>query len=176
LLTVLFFNINNNNRFTRRTFFTINYGLGEMVVQGAVNPDEFYLSKPLLNAGRHSVLRTTSRKPDSVSSVNITPAAPVSERTIRWTPAESATMSWSKPWWSATAEDLPDASFAGQQETFLNIRGIDNVLIAIKECKHYTRSASFRTNHTLNTRRKCNDVMIKTLVHTMLYLSLHLTV
>ncbi|OPH38444.1 phosphoenolpyruvate synthase [Moraxella lacunata] len=34
---------------------------------------------------------------------------------------------------SATAEDLPDASFAGQQETFLNIRGIGNVLIAIKE-------------------------------------------
>jgi len=33
---------------------------------------------------------------------------------------------------SATAEDLPDASFAGQQETFLNIRGIDNVLAAIK--------------------------------------------
>ena len=33
---------------------------------------------------------------------------------------------------SATAEDLPDASFAGQQETFLNITGIDNVLIAIK--------------------------------------------
>ncbi len=34
---------------------------------------------------------------------------------------------------SATAEDLPDASFAGQQETFLNIHGIDNVLVAIKE-------------------------------------------
>ncbi|HET8732040.1 MAG TPA: phosphoenolpyruvate synthase, partial [Moraxellaceae bacterium] len=34
---------------------------------------------------------------------------------------------------SATAEDLPDASFAGQQETFLNIRGIDNVLHAIHE-------------------------------------------
>ncbi|WP_374353695.1 phosphoenolpyruvate synthase, partial [Chitinimonas sp.] len=34
---------------------------------------------------------------------------------------------------SATAEDLPDASFAGQQETFLNIVGIDNVLHAIKE-------------------------------------------
>ncbi|TQJ50602.1 phosphoenolpyruvate synthase [Phycicoccus sp. SLBN-51] len=33
---------------------------------------------------------------------------------------------------SATAEDLPDASFAGQQETFLNIRGIDNILHAIK--------------------------------------------
>ncbi|GIL37235.1 phosphoenolpyruvate synthase [Phycicoccus sp. DTK01] len=33
---------------------------------------------------------------------------------------------------SATAEDLPDASFAGQQETFLNVRGIDNVLHAIR--------------------------------------------
>ncbi|RFC32654.1 MAG: phosphoenolpyruvate synthase [Candidatus Nitrotoga sp. MKT] len=34
---------------------------------------------------------------------------------------------------SATAEDLPDASFAGQQETFLNINGVDNVLSAIKQ-------------------------------------------
>ena len=34
---------------------------------------------------------------------------------------------------SATAEDLPDASFAGQQETFLNISGIENVKHAIKE-------------------------------------------
>ncbi len=34
---------------------------------------------------------------------------------------------------SATAEDLPDASFAGQQETFLNVHGIDNVFEAIKQ-------------------------------------------
>ncbi|MFN9101833.1 MAG: PEP/pyruvate-binding domain-containing protein, partial [Betaproteobacteria bacterium] len=34
---------------------------------------------------------------------------------------------------SATAEDLPDASFAGQQETFLNVRGIDEVLLHMKE-------------------------------------------
>lgn len=34
---------------------------------------------------------------------------------------------------SATAEDLPDASFAGQQETFLNVRGIDDVLLKVKE-------------------------------------------
>src|SRR5258706_7847305 len=33
---------------------------------------------------------------------------------------------------SATAEDLPDASFAGQQETYLNIRGVDNVLDAVR--------------------------------------------
>ena len=34
---------------------------------------------------------------------------------------------------SATAEDLPDASFAGQQETFLNIRGLDNVVVAMHQ-------------------------------------------
>ena len=34
---------------------------------------------------------------------------------------------------SATAEDLPEASFAGQQETFLNIRGVENVLHAVRE-------------------------------------------
>jgi len=34
---------------------------------------------------------------------------------------------------SATAEDLPDASFAGQQETFLNISGLENILHAVKE-------------------------------------------
>lgn len=35
---------------------------------------------------------------------------------------------------SATAEDLPDASFAGQQETFLNIKGANSVIHAVKEC------------------------------------------
>ncbi len=35
---------------------------------------------------------------------------------------------------SATAEDLPGASFAGQQETYLNIHGIDNILVATKKC------------------------------------------
>ncbi len=35
---------------------------------------------------------------------------------------------------SATAEDLPDASFAGQQETYLNISGIDDVLLNVRKC------------------------------------------
>jgi pyruvate,water dikinase len=34
---------------------------------------------------------------------------------------------------SATAEDLPDASFAGQQETYLNIKGLDNILQAVRQ-------------------------------------------
>ena len=51
---------------------------------------------------------------------------------------------------SATAEDLPDASFAGQQETFLNINGIDNVLLAIKEVfasLFNDRAISYRVHH-----------------------------
>jgi pyruvate,water dikinase len=50
---------------------------------------------------------------------------------------------------SATAEDLPDASFAGQQETFLNIRGIENVLQAVHEvfASLYTdRAISYRVH------------------------------
>jgi pyruvate, water dikinase len=51
---------------------------------------------------------------------------------------------------SATAEDLPDASFAGQQETFLNINGLDNVLHAIKEVfasLYNDRAIAYREHH-----------------------------
>ncbi|WP_125129999.1 phosphoenolpyruvate synthase [Microbacterium sp. 10M-3C3] len=51
---------------------------------------------------------------------------------------------------SATAEDLPDASFAGQQETFLNIGGIDNILAAIRlvfASLYNDRAIAYRTHH-----------------------------
>ncbi|MFH1822863.1 MAG: phosphoenolpyruvate synthase [Patescibacteria group bacterium] len=48
---------------------------------------------------------------------------------------------------SATAEDLPDASFAGQQETFLNIRGEKELLLAVKKCV-----ASLFTNRAISYR------------------------
>ncbi|MCP4695657.1 MAG: phosphoenolpyruvate synthase [Gammaproteobacteria bacterium] len=51
---------------------------------------------------------------------------------------------------SATAEDLPDASFAGQQETFLNVRGSDNVLAAVKEVfasLFNDRAIAYRVHH-----------------------------
>ena len=51
------FTLDTESGFRDVVFITASYGLGEMVVQGAVNPDEFYLSKPLLNAGKHSILR-----------------------------------------------------------------------------------------------------------------------
>ncbi|MDD2935602.1 MAG: phosphoenolpyruvate synthase [Candidatus Pacebacteria bacterium] len=48
---------------------------------------------------------------------------------------------------SATAEDLPDASFAGQQETYLNIKGEKELLIAVKKC-----IASLFTNRAISYR------------------------
>jgi hypothetical protein len=45
-------------------------------------------------------MNTTSRKPDSVSRVNITPEVALSERTIFCTPTDSSTSMWSKPWWT----------------------------------------------------------------------------
>jgi pyruvate, water dikinase len=51
---------------------------------------------------------------------------------------------------SATAEDLPDASFAGQQETFLNVHGIDNVLQRIREVfasLFNDRAIAYRVHH-----------------------------
>ncbi|XLM20238.1 phosphoenolpyruvate synthase [Chromobacterium piscinae] len=53
------FTIDTESGFEDVVFITASYGLGETVVQGAVNPDEFYVHKPTLKAGRPAVLRKT---------------------------------------------------------------------------------------------------------------------
>ena len=51
------FTLDTETGFADVVFITASYGLGEMVVQGAVNPDEFYVHKPTLAAGRPAILR-----------------------------------------------------------------------------------------------------------------------
>lgn len=51
------FTIDTESGFDQVVFITSSFGLGEMVVQGAVNPDEFYVHKPTLKARRPAVLR-----------------------------------------------------------------------------------------------------------------------
>jgi pyruvate, water dikinase len=51
------FTLDTDSGFRDVVFITSSYGLGETVVQGAVNPDEFYLYKPAVDAGRKAVLR-----------------------------------------------------------------------------------------------------------------------
>ncbi|PLR41572.1 phosphoenolpyruvate synthase [Chimaeribacter californicus] len=53
------FTIDTESGFDQVVFITAAYGLGEMVVQGAVNPDEFYVHKPTLANGRPAIVRRT---------------------------------------------------------------------------------------------------------------------
>lgn len=51
------FTIDTESGFEEVVFITSSYGLGETVVQGAVNPDEFYVHKPMLKAGKKALIR-----------------------------------------------------------------------------------------------------------------------
>jgi len=51
------FTIDTESGFEDVVFITSNYGLGETVVQGVVNPDEFYVHKPMLRAGKQAIIR-----------------------------------------------------------------------------------------------------------------------
>ncbi|MGE0801768.1 MAG: phosphoenolpyruvate synthase [Lautropia sp.] len=51
------FTLDTESGFRDVVFITSAYGLGETVVQGAVNPDEFYVHKPMLEAGRYPIIR-----------------------------------------------------------------------------------------------------------------------
>ncbi len=53
------FTLDTESGFDQVVFITSSWGLGEMVVQGAVNPDEFYVHKPMLEMGNHPILKKT---------------------------------------------------------------------------------------------------------------------
>ncbi len=67
---------------------------------------------------------------------------------------EQLSIRYKQPWAdvavrsSATTEDLPDASFAGQQDTYLNVKGMDQLLDAVKRC-----FASLFTDRTISYRQ-----------------------
>ncbi len=68
---------------------------------------------------------------------------------------------------SATAEDLPGASFAGQQETYLNIRGDENVLEAVKKCwasLWTARAIAYRTHQNISPDSVALAVVVQELV------------
>lgn len=68
---------------------------------------------------------------------------------------------------SATAEDLPEASFAGQQETFLNIRGVNNILSAMKHvyASLFTdRAIAYRVHHGFDHNQIALSVGIQKMI------------
>ncbi len=73
------FTLDTDSGFRDAVFITSSYGLGETVVQGAVNPDEFYVYKPALAAGKHPILRKNlgSKAIKMVYSTDSTPGKTV---------------------------------------------------------------------------------------------------
>ena len=68
---------------------------------------------------------------------------------------------------SATAEDLPDASFAGQQDSFLNVAGLDQLLLAVQRCwaSLWTeRAILYRTRHDIEQSSVWLAVVVQRLV------------
>ncbi|MGD9569961.1 MAG: PEP/pyruvate-binding domain-containing protein, partial [Sedimentibacter sp.] len=68
---------------------------------------------------------------------------------------------------SATAEDLPGTSFAGQYDTYLNIKGIQNVLLAIKNCfasLWNSRALSYRLKNGFNNESMAHAVIVQNLI------------
>jgi pyruvate, water dikinase len=89
------FTLDTESGFREAVFITSSFGLGETVVQGAVNPDEFYVYKPALASGHHPVLRKNlgSKRVKMVFSDNPRPGKTV--ETVDVDDAESATFSLS---------------------------------------------------------------------------------
>ena len=81
------FTLDTESGFRDVVFITSSWGLGEMVVQGAVNPDEFYVYKPALRAGRQAVLR---RNLGSKAEKMIYAEGDDSENRVRVVPVEPA--------------------------------------------------------------------------------------
>ncbi|WP_117592528.1 PEP/pyruvate-binding domain-containing protein [Haloprofundus halophilus] len=68
---------------------------------------------------------------------------------------------------SATAEDLPDASFAGQQETFLNVQGIDEIVDSVRACMaslFTNRAISYRTKNGISHENVALSVVVQQMV------------
>lgn len=68
---------------------------------------------------------------------------------------------------SATAEDLPDASFAGQQETFLNVRGFDNLVVALHKVfasLFNDRAIAYRVHQGFDHRQVALSAGVQTMV------------
>jgi len=68
---------------------------------------------------------------------------------------------------SATAEDLPDASFAGQQETFLNVRGMDNLVAALHQVfasLYNDRAIAYRVHQGFDHKNVALSVGVQTMV------------
>jgi pyruvate, water dikinase len=90
------FTLDTDSGFRDVVFITAAYGLGETVVQGAVNPDEFYVYKPGLRAGRRAVLRKNLGS-KAIKMIYAEPGSKERVRTVEVPPADRNRFSLSEP-------------------------------------------------------------------------------
>ena len=84
------FTLDTESGFTDLVFITASYGLGETVVQGAVNPDEFYVYKPALKAGKRALLKKNLGAKAIKMIYSDNPSEGSSIATVDVAPADSA--------------------------------------------------------------------------------------
>ncbi|MGH8221164.1 MAG: phosphoenolpyruvate synthase, partial [Steroidobacteraceae bacterium] len=96
------FTLDTDSGFRDVVFITASYGLGESIVQGAVNPDEFYLWKPALAAGRRAILRK-SLGAKAIKMIYAPPGSGERVRTVDVPSEERARFSVSEPQLEALA-------------------------------------------------------------------------
>jgi pyruvate,water dikinase len=90
------FTLDTDSGFRDAIFVTSSYGLGETVVQGAVNPDEFYVYKPALRAGKRAILRRNLGA-KAIKMIYAEPGGGERVRTVDVTAEERARFSLSDP-------------------------------------------------------------------------------
>jgi pyruvate,water dikinase len=91
------FTLDTESGFRDVVFITSAYGLGELLVQGAVNPDEFYVHKPMLERGKPAIVRRTLGSKLQKMVFGQAASAGKSTRTVDTTVQERARFSLSDP-------------------------------------------------------------------------------
>ena len=84
------FTMDTESGFDDAVFITSSYGLGEAVVQGAVNPDEFYVYKPGLRAGRPAILKRAVGRQGDQDGLHRRPGGGPDDRVRRRRPGRAA--------------------------------------------------------------------------------------
>lgn len=142
------FTIDTESGFKDVAFITSSYGLGETVVQGAVNPDEFYVHKPLLAQGKPAIVRRTIGSKLIKMVFSDTTSAGKSTHTVDVDPADSDRYSLSD------ADVLELAGYAMTIEAHYGCpmdiewgkNGIDNKLYILQARPETVKSQESKSN------------------------------
>ena len=151
------FTLDTDSGFRDAVFVTSSYGLGETVVQGAVNPDEFYVYKPALRAGKRAILRRNLGA-KAIKMIYAEPGSAERVRTVEVAAAERACFSLSDAEVEALARQalIIEQHYACPMDIEWARDGTDQQLYILQARPETVQSRVGRTLHryTLQQRSK----------------------